>query len=304
MNKKVNHFIRSFKKLLSNQYGISDYLENSKLDYGKYRIQLALSRAAATAGVRRIDHTAPWTWEFSGFSQNGEDGIIDFLISQLNESNKYFIEIGASNGLENNTSWLAMGKRFSGLMIDADTEAVNLCRKLYEGMNWGLRVETLKVNLDNVEQIKNWATHSCPDVLSLDIDSNDFYIMGKLFDLNIKPKIAVVEYNSAFGPDESCTIEYSPEFNLRKVHAEGLFYGVSLAGWKTFFSQNGYRFVTVDSNGVNAFFVDPVFFASSFIENLQPREFAENFAQFFKDPIGWRSQNKKISHLNTKKINK
>jgi hypothetical protein len=302
MIRKLKHLTGCFKKLLSNQYGISDWLENSKLDYGKYRIQLALARAAATSGVRRIDPTAPWTWEFSGFSQNGEDGIIDFLISQLNASDKYFIEIGASNGLENNSSWLAMGKRFSGLMVEADSEAVNLCRKLYQGMNWGLRVEALKVTLDNVEQIKNWATHYSPDVLSLDIDSNDFYIMEKLFDLNIKPKIAVVEYNSAFGPEESCTIEYSPEFNLRKVHAEGLFYGVSLAGWKNFFSKNGYKFVSVDSNGVNAFFVDPTFFASSFIENLQPREFVENFAQFFRDPMGWQSQKNKIKHLNSKKI--
>ena len=303
MVRKLKFLIKSVKKLLSNQYGISDWPEDSKLDYDRYRIQLALARAAATASVRRIDSTIPSTWEFSGFSQNSEDGIIDFLITQLKESNKYFIEIGASNGLENNSSWLAIGKRFSGLMVEANTAAVEQCRKLYQGMNWGLRIESLKVSLENVEQIKSMATHSCPDVLSLDIDSNDYYIMQRLFELNIRPKIAVVEYNSAFGPNDSCTIEYDPQFNyLQIANAEGLFYGVSLAGWKTFFSKQGYQFVSVDTNGVNAFFVNPAFFDPLFLESLQPKDFIENFAQFSRDPGGWHSQSKKIKHLKTFQI--
>ncbi len=295
--KKIKNLVRSFKKLLSNQYGISDWLENSNLDYGRYRIQLALARAAATAGLRKIDPTAPWTWEFSGFSQNGEDGIIDFLISQLNETNKYFIEIGASNGLENNSSWLAMGKRFSGLMVEANPEAVNLCRKLYEGMNWGLRVEALKVTLDNVEQIKNWALYSNPDVLSLDIDSNDFYIMEKLFELNIKPKIAVVEYNSAFGPDDCCTIEYNENFYFLDAHPDGFFYGVSIEGWKTFFEKQGYHFISVDSNGVNAFFVDPKYFEQGLLSLIKSIGFVENYSQLSRDSHGWKSQNDKIRNF-------
>jgi len=297
MIKKIKFLIKSIKKLLSNQYGISDWLEDSKLDYGRHRIQLALARAAATASIRRLDPAAPWSWEFSGFSQNGEDGIIDFLISQLKESNRYFIEIGASNGLENNSSWLAMAKRFSGLMVDADTESVSLCRKLYEGMNWGLRVEALKVNLENVEQIRKWAVQSSPDVLSLDIDSNDYYIMQRLFELNIRPKIAIVEYNSAFGPKESCTIEYNKNFYFLEAQPDGFFYGVSIEGWKTFFEKQGYKFVTVDSNGVNAFFVDPKHFEEGFLNSIKSIGFVENYSQLNKDPQGWKSQNEKMKNL-------
>ena len=302
MIKKLKFFIYSCKKLLSNQYGISDWLQDSKLDYGRYRIQSALARAAATASIRRIDPAAPWSWEFSGFSQNGEDGIIDFLISQLKESNKYFIEIGASNGLENNSSWLAMAKRFSGLMVDADTESVNLCRNIYEGMNWGLRIEPLKVTLDNVDKIRTWATHSSPDVLSLDIDSNDYYIMQRLFELNIKPKIAVVEYNSAFGPNDSCAIEYYENFHVLAAQPDGFYYGVSIEGWKTFFRKQGYKFVTVDSNGVNAFFVDPKYFKDVFLNSIKSVGFVENYSQFNKDSQGWKSQNEKIKNLKKTQI--
>jgi hypothetical protein len=297
MSQKIKHLIRSIKKLLTNQYGISDYLENSKLDYGRYRIQLALARAAATAGLRKIDPTAPWTWEFSGFSQSGEDGIIDFLISQLNESNKYFIEIGASDGLENSTSWLAMGKRFSGLMVEGNPASVDLCRKYFSGMNWGLRIEALKVTIENVGQIKNWAVHSNPDVLSLDIDSNDYYIMQRLFELNIRPKIAVVEYNSAFGPNESCTIEYNENFYFLDAQPDGFFYGVSIEGWKTFFEKQGYHFISVDSNGVNAFFVDPKYFEEGLLSSIKSIGFVENYSQLSRDPRGWKSQNDKIRNF-------
>ena len=43
------------------------------------KIVAALSTAAATAPLRLIDDTDPLTWEFTGFSQNGEDGVIDYL---------------------------------------------------------------------------------------------------------------------------------------------------------------------------------------------------------------------------------
>jgi len=59
------------------------------------RISSALSRAAATAPLRLIDPLRPLTWEFNGFSEHGEDGIIDYLCSQITTPNRFFFEIGA-----------------------------------------------------------------------------------------------------------------------------------------------------------------------------------------------------------------
>jgi len=55
------------------------------------RMNMALSRGAATSALRNVDLTKPDTWEFSGFSQNGEDGIIDVLTRQILKPNRYFI---------------------------------------------------------------------------------------------------------------------------------------------------------------------------------------------------------------------
>src|SRR3954469_19329975 len=102
------------------------------------RIAMAFARAAATSGLRQIEPTRPATWEFSGFSQNGEDGIIDYLCQHIVEPNRYFIEIGASNGLENNTSWLAMARRYSGLMIDGDASKIAESEQALKRLNWSL----------------------------------------------------------------------------------------------------------------------------------------------------------------------
>ena len=64
---------------------------------------------------------------------------------------------------------------------------------------------------------------------------------------------------------------------------------MSVAGWKRFFAERGYRFVTVDSKGVNAFFVDPVHFDAGFLDGVRGLEFEENRYQlrhYGKDHAG------------------
>src|SRR4029077_1079463 len=94
------------------------------------RVGIALSRAAATSAARVVDATDPRSWEFCGFSQNQEDGIIDFLCRNVLRPNRYFLEIGVGDGQENNTSWLAIARRFNGLMIDGNPAAIDHCRTL------------------------------------------------------------------------------------------------------------------------------------------------------------------------------
>ena len=57
------------------------------------------------------------SYEYSNFSQNGEDGIIDFLTSNLKKNNKFFVEIGSGNGLLNNSTNLVLNN-WSGIVLD------------------------------------------------------------------------------------------------------------------------------------------------------------------------------------------
>ncbi len=68
-------------------------------------------------------------------------------------------------------------------------------------------------------------------------------------------------------------------------------------GWRTFFASRGYRFVTVDRKGVNAFFVDPECFPADFLDSVVSLEFAENELQMRKFKVDHVEQFKQIAHL-------
>ena len=138
--------------------------------------------------------------------------------------------------------------------------------------------------------------HLDPDVFSLDIDGNDYYIAESVFAAGIRPKIFVVEYNSVFGPDRSLTIEYQENFDYSKQDPTQLYYGVSLTAWKKFFEQRNYEFITVERNGVNAFFVDRGQFDDDFLNNVNALEFAENCFQRRKFRLGDEEQFKLIEN--------
>jgi hypothetical protein len=263
-----------------------------------------MSLARAQSGnFRTLCHKTPNSWEFCGFSQNGEDGIIDFLCQQLLQSNRYFVEIGAADGLENNTAWLAIAKKFSGLMIEGDALLAKRARKAIASYNLGVTVLNHFVDTHNIQVLLQECLFDDPDVFSLDIDGVDYYVMEALLQTHFHPKIIAVEYNSAFGPDRAVTIPYRANFNYTQADPSGLYYGVSIAAWRKLLAKYGYQFVTVDSNGVNAFFINPRCFSPEFIAELTPKSFAENFYQRQKFKGDWTLQFARISHQKLEVIN-
>lgn len=256
----------------------------------RQKIAIAVSKGGAMMHARNIDLTQPATWEFSGFSQNGEDGILDVLRRQLSSSNRYFIEIGTSDGIENNSAWLVVAEKYNGLMIEGNPKLVARAKRTVVGYSIGAECHNLFITRESVKDLKALAQHTDPDVFSLDIDGNDYYIAQAILENGFRPKIFVVEYNSVYGPEQSVTVEYRDDFVFTNAHPSQLYYGVSITGWRKFFESRGYRFVTVDRNGVNAFFVDPAFFGTDFLADIKALEFAENRFQYRKFHISSEQQ--------------
>ena len=248
----------------------------------RQRICIALSKGGAMMQARNIDLTRPLTWEFSGFSQNGEDGILDVLRSQLLSKNSYFLEIGAGDGIENNTGWLLVAEKNNGIMVDGNRKLIDRARRSVAAYCIGSQFINMFVTKETVKELLSKLLYQNPDVFSLDIDGNDYYIARQLFEAGFRPKICVVEYNSVYGADNSLTVEYKEDFSLKREHPTELYYGVSITGWKNFFESIGYQFITVDSHGVNGFFIDPQYFCESFVNNVDGLLFSENLYQEMK----------------------
>ena len=95
----------------------------------RQQMAIAVSKGCAMLMNRQVDLTQPQTWEFSAFSQNGEDGVLDILRKQLIESNRYFIEIGSADGMQNNSSWLVVAEQYAGLMVEGDSRLSERARR-------------------------------------------------------------------------------------------------------------------------------------------------------------------------------
>lgn len=248
----------------------------------RQRIAIALAKAAATRGLRRIDPENPATWEFSGFSQNGEDGVLDVLRSRLHAGNRRFLEIGSGDGVENNSAWLLVAEKYAGVMVEGDPWLARRTRRNIVPLSIGCECVNQFVTRDTVPHLLMNSGCNDPDVFSLDIDGNDYHVMTAALDAGFRPRIVVVEYNSAFGPERRLTVPYEPGFVLAASHPSRLAYGVSIAAWRALLESHGYRFVTVESCGVNAFFVDPAWFDPEFLNGVRGVGFAENRYQLRK----------------------
>ena len=150
------------------------------------------------------------------FSQNGEDGIIEKIIEQLNLDQKIFVcEFGAGNGIFlSNTFNLVINHNAVSLMIESNEKLFKELLKTSEQnkniipVNKSVKA-TGNNSLDNILNENNFPIDF--DLLSIDIDSNDLEVWENLENYN--PKIVIIEINSYLAPN--ILQRHNPELGLR-----------------------------------------------------------------------------------------
>jgi hypothetical protein len=192
--------------------------------------------------------------EFRVFSQNGEDGIIQFLVSRVAIENNSFVEFGVGDYSEANTRFLALNDRWSGLVLEGN--ARDIARLKRDPAFWRYDVSAVMafVNKENINDLlaANGMTGEI-GLLSIDVDGNDYWIFDAIS--VVRPAIVIVEYNHRFGPDRAVTVPYDPEFRRDRAHYSHIYYGASLRALCLVAQRKEYAFVGCESFGVNAFFV-------------------------------------------------
>jgi len=193
--------------------------------------------------------------EFSVFSQWGEDGILQYLVSHMGIGVDTFVEIGVQDYTECNTRFLLCNDNWCGLIIDAGTAHRETLDR--DGLRWRFTIEAASawVTRENVQGlIADAGIRGDIGLLSLDIDGNDYWVLETALS-DIAPGIIVVEYNSAFGAERAITVPYRADFDRTRAHVSNLYYGASLAAFDRLLTTKGYRLVVSNSAGNNAFFV-------------------------------------------------
>jgi hypothetical protein len=195
--------------------------------------------------------------EFRCYSQNGEDGILLYLFSQIGFSSRRVVELCAAHGMECNAANLLIHHGFEGLLFDGGVRNVDLGRKFYaHNRNTFTHPPAFVqawITRDNVNGlIAEHGFRGDVDLLSLDVDGNDYWILEAI-DV-ISPRVIVLEFNYELGPTASYTIAYDPAFVV-DFSDPPLICSASLAAFTKLLATRDYRLVGVHSLGFNAFFV-------------------------------------------------
>lgn len=226
-------------------------------DLGLEREQLAyrLGEVAALAQrAARPTFSDLWDAEFRVFSQFGEDGILDYLCDCLGLVKPRAVEFGAGNFSECNTRFLAERRSASVVAVDAreDLSTSLASRDLY----WKTSVWPVQswITPETAPEILRRAREQMGgvDVLSLDIDGNDYWVADALDFGEIT--LVVVEYNALFGARRAVSVPREDSFDRMAAHHTGLYFGASIRAWLHLFESRGYVFLGTNRVGNNAFF--------------------------------------------------
>jgi len=175
------------------------------------------------------------------FSQNGEDGIIDYLLETLNIQDPKFIEIGVEDYIESNTRLLYHIRNSNGLIIDSNIDEDQLSNNLDL---WKGRIKVIKelISPNNINEIimdNNFDKNL--DLFSIDIDGLDYWVIKEL-PANFS-KICIAEYNPLFGSELEITVPNINNFDRTKYHYSNLCWGMSLKALIAVMNEKNFVFL-------------------------------------------------------------
>jgi hypothetical protein len=219
--------------------------------YEQASLRREYDRVKAQVAVQTPGNPAVYGYKI--YSQCDEDGIIAYIFSRIGEGDRVFVEIGCSDGLENNSHALVLNG-WRGAWFDADSAKI---KSLTNGLpaNSRLLIEREFASPANVCSIVDrglrWLNVSDIDFLSIDIDGDDINVLATVLK-KIKPRVICTEYNAKFPPPMKISICTCPETG---GWAGDDYQGASLCSFTDRLRGFGYRLIACNLSGVNAFFV-------------------------------------------------
>ena len=194
-------------------------------------------------------------YEYSLFSQNGEDGILRHLFAEIGFRSRWAVEFGFPTN-ESNSLRLVLHEGFTGLFLDASDWQVDRFNRAAAGLGRA-DARAVRVFLTRETLQATLLDHGTPaevDLLSIDVDGNDFWFWESLD--RVSARVTVVEYNAALGPELSLSMPYAPSGRPADDSPRHFAYaGASLTALVRLAARKRASLVGCDSSGTNAFFV-------------------------------------------------
>jgi len=192
---------------------------------------------------------------FRVFSQFEEDGILLFILSVIGMRNKTFIEIGSDDGINSNCANLVLNFGYHGLFLDGNPKSIKRGKRFYSKYPhpWMYQptFKCAKVKAENInELVEEAGLKGEIDLLSIDIDGNDYWIWNALE--TVSPNIVIIETHIEFGMRD-IVVPYDPNYFYPGKHP--VYHGASPIAMVKLAKKKGYRLVGANQLGFNFIFV-------------------------------------------------
>jgi len=229
-------------------------------------------------------------YEFKIFSQWGEDGIIQKLVSCIEIKNKTFIEFGVQDFTESNCRYLMMNDNWSGFVIDGATENIERLKSSYYYHQYQIDSLAAFITRENINELLRQSRFERDlGILCIDLDGVDYYIYEAIEEFY--PRILILEYNAVFGKNRKIAVPYDAAFFRTTNHFPNLYYGASLAAMEYLAAKKGYTLVGTTSSGGNAFFVRNDLMNSELRARTANEAFSDSTSRESRDASG------KLTHV-------
>src|SRR5437764_4305756 len=183
----------------------------------------------------------------SGFSNFGEEQILERLTAEFLPAggDRTAVDIGAGDGVRGSNTYALFRAGWRGLGIEADARRASRLARAYKGLPGVEAVRALVAPENVVSLLKE---HNVPrdfGVLSLDIDSYDYFVLDAILGA-FRPRVVVTEINEKIPPPARFVVRYDPHFRLQHH-----FFGYSIASLEELCERHSYALLALEYN--NAF---------------------------------------------------
>lgn len=163
------------------------------------------------------------------YAQFGEEVYFDYIFSKIGTKNKFVVDFGAgtlNSGLSNSRYLLENG--WNGLLMDGNPEEENhiIKREFITAEN----IVSLFDKYNVPEEL---------DLLSIDIDGNDFWVLKSILESKYSPRVIINEFNGCLAEGYRQVMKYNPNHSW----GNNDYYGASFEAFKHLLNEAGYTLI-------------------------------------------------------------
>jgi hypothetical protein len=181
------------------------------------------------------------------FSNFDEERILRNYIADLLPAGRRHtaVDLGAGDGIRHSNTHALFAAGWAGLAVEADSRRAYRLARTYR-KHPRVYVSRCRVTPHNVVALlEAYELEPEFDVLSLDIDSYDYWVLDALL-ARFRPRLIVTEINEKIPPPIKFVVKYDADFQLRHH-----FYGYSIESLTELCARHAYALLELEYN--NAF---------------------------------------------------